>query len=210
MKKSIFLSGIFSVLMTVSAFSQQPQGVTIEPTSSAKEDDWSMSRNAIKLNPLLFLRGDIPLYFEKNFNSKFSVELGAGVTTADYLAMSLEIDSTGFDNLESKIGYSFDVGFRYYASDYAFEPEGLFFGIDYRHQQYFASIDKLDYKRTNNDFRFLIGNLSNFAENAFWEPYLGLGIRQRTSSLDGSTRLNGIVPFLSCGLKIGIYFNTTY
>jgi hypothetical protein len=189
--------------------------------STTKSDHGSLS---IKMNPLIFFRGDIPLYFEKSFSSKFAIEIGAGLTHTDYLAVaSDEIEGFSYKDSEIKaeLGFSGRVGFRYYASNYGFEPEGIYFAIEYRYQHYnsvlnsVGTIDNLNEKlqRTNSDFRLTLGYVNYFDENVYIEPYAGFGIRARSIDrfiTDETTNTinigseSDIVPFLSLGFKIGI------
>jgi len=192
-----------------------------EKGSTTKSNHGSLS---IKMNPLIFFRGDIPLYIEKSFSSKFAIEAGIGLTHTDYLAVaSDEIEGFNYDDSEIKaeLGFSGRVGMRYYASNYGFEPEGVYFAIEYRYQHYnsilssVGTIENLDknLQRTNSDFKLTLGYVNYFDENVYIEPYVGFGIRAR--SIDrfvGDEILNtvtiasenDIVPFLSFGFKIGI------
>lgn len=194
-------------------------------TESQKQETKSNSRNAIKLNPLLFLRGDIPIYFEKNITDKIFIEIGAGVTFRDYLtSTNYNLDDDHDLEYDVKLGYSYRIGLRYYAADFSYEPYGFYFGLSYQSQNYRSVLTSLndledlnnDIKTHNKDFRLEIGYVTTFEESVFLEPYIGLGIRSRkfdeitidsnNSNVYEIEKTNDIVPFLSAGVKIGFSF----
>lgn len=204
----------------------------IEDDAEPQRSEW-FQNTSIKLNPLLFFRGDIPLYFETGMSKNFAFEGGAGFTNTDYVSAASDLFS-GFDyeaiglDLKNKIGYSARIGVRYYASDYGFQSEGFYFGITYRIQTYNSEVIsnltvpafKKDLQRTNNDFRLMFGYVNYFDNNAFIEPYVGLGIRGRaidrigftTDPATGVTEFGSYtdketVPLLTLGFKLGISLN---
>jgi len=228
MKKTYLLALISIVLMNINAIAQNRNVIQLE-MSDDKEEQGSVAKTkhgslSIKMNPLIFFRGDIPLYLEKSFSSKFAIEAGVGLTHTDYLAVASD-EIEGFDykdsDINAELGFSGRVGLRYYASNYGFEPEGVYFAIEYRYQRYnsvlnsLMTIENLDQKlkRTNSDFKLTLGYVNYFDENVYIEPYVGFGIRARSiDRFSGDEVLNtvsitsesDIVPFLSLGFKIGI------
>ncbi len=218
MKKIFILSILGLFLGAPILFAQNGNVIQIEvlKDSDEKQDSTIMGKlhntYAIKLNPLLYFRGDVPLYLEVGITRQFTVETGVGFTHTDYLSAVSEMFK-GFDygisNIHSELGYSARLGFRYYASNYGFEPEGMYFAIEGRRQVYNATLTDINksLKRINNDFRVTIGYVNYFENNVFIEPYLGFGIRARGIDVvtgDTVTRIDDSVPLLSLGFKLGI------
>ena len=247
MKKEYLILAIFLAVSSQFAIAQNRAVVQVELID---EDDQGKSRGSgsafesfsVKLNPLLFFRGNIPIYVEANLSEKAAVEVGVGFTHKDYLDINsswfggynLNIDediTIEKSNITNDIGMSFHLGLRYYASGSSWQSEGPYFGIDYRFQQYnailngyttywngdYATISDLDDKlsRVNHDFKLSFGYLYYFEDNAFIEPYVGMGIRARTIDQFGEVTTGNVssiaffeekekVPFLSLGIKIGI------
>ena len=61
---------------------------------AAQWDTVNCVKNVFKLNPLLFLRGEAPLYYERALSPKISAEVAVGVTFRNYLGGDLT-DSPG-------------------------------------------------------------------------------------------------------------------
>ncbi len=83
------------------------------------------------------------------------------------------------------MGWSGRIGVRYYAANYGYQPEGLYFALDYRMQRYSSTLRSVgsitalnqDLSRINNDVRFTLGYVKYWGDNFFIEPYAGFGIR---------------------------------
>lgn len=54
-------------------------------TTSKKNNKGSTEKNIVKLSPLSFLWGQVPVSYEREINSFFSVEVGVGITTQNFL-----------------------------------------------------------------------------------------------------------------------------
>lgn len=178
---------------------------------------------SVKMNPLLFFRGDIPLYIETTVTSQFAFEVGAGVTIEDYFNFQLYVSDEYSSTIKPELGFSGRVGVRYYAANYGYQPEGLYFGLDYRLQKYNSTLTQAgtvsllnqNLSRLNSDVRLTMGYVNYWGDNFFIEPYAGFGIRSRTMdkatpnetantvSVSSETDL---FPILSLGAKIGIWF----
>ena len=52
---------------------------------AAQWDTVNCVKNVLKINPLLFLRGEIPLYYERALSHRLSAEIAVGVTFRNYL-----------------------------------------------------------------------------------------------------------------------------
>lgn len=229
MKKLVFkLLAISLVLISSSTFSQEGTVAVMEKTET-NENTNSNSIISIKLNPVLFLRGDIPLYFEKNIYNNLTAEAGIGMTLNDYilnLSNDIAWEQESEVGINRSIGYSYRVALRYYASDYNFTSEGMYFELKYRSQVYNAELQNIglienidkSLKHTNNDVLLTVGFVQIFEENAFFEPYVGLGVRSRSYDQINFDKTNDIVtsynveaktdlvPLLTIGVKLGIVF----
>jgi hypothetical protein len=53
--------------------------------TATKHQKRSSERNIIKLSPISFINGFVPVYFERELNSTFAIQVGAGITTRNYL-----------------------------------------------------------------------------------------------------------------------------
>jgi hypothetical protein len=217
MKQLLYIILLIGVYTASYAQNRQVIQMELEEEGSVKKKH---SRMAMKINPLLFFRGDIPVYLESTLTDKISFEVGVGITLTDYI---FELSRSNYEelDLDSRTGYSYRLGFRYYASDYSFEPVGVYFALEHRHQTYNSTLVECgdikniskDLSRKNNDFRLTIGYMNVFEENVFFEPYAGFGLRNRSyneitcTDTDYSIENeNDMVPYLSLGFKVGIIF----
>ena len=122
---------LFLGLTSLVAQNRNVVQVEVVEKNESQKSEW-FQNTSIKLNPLLFLRGDIPLYFEMGMSKDFAIEAGIGFTNTDYVSVGTDLvsgfdyDDAGFD-LKNKLGYSGRIGVRYYASDYGFQSEGFYF-----------------------------------------------------------------------------------
>ena len=228
-KTTLTLFALFLGLTSLVAQNRNVVQVEVVEENESQKSGW-FQNTLIKLNPLLFLRGDIPLYFETGMSKDFAIEAGIGFTNTDYVSFGSDLfsgfdyEAAGFD-LKNKLGYSGRIGVRYYASDYGFQSEGFYFGVTFRHQAYNSEVTstvigagfKQELHRTNNDFSMMFGYVNYFDNNAYIEPYVGLGIRSRaidqlgvyTDPTTGISQFSGVtdvesVPLLSIGFKLGI------
>ena len=180
---------------------------------------------SLKFNPLLFLRGDVPIYIEYGLTSRVGVEVGAGITFTDYLAVDFISNTFSNQSWKSNIGYSARIDFKIYASYFTYQAEGAFFAIGYRHQRYSRelldnfSIDNT-YFTDNNDFKLAFGYVEYFADNIYIEPYIGVGVRYKQfdevsyvyDSISGfnvyeKSKLSKQLPFFYIGFKLGVSLN---
>jgi hypothetical protein len=119
--------------------------------------------NIIKISPLAFLNGYIPVYYERRIADFFTIQAGVGVTTRNYirglLYNALDQDNASNQNIKytwntstsgeiygaedglydyeyrkTKPGYYVSLQPRIYIESDA--PEGYFFGISLDHYQY--------------------------------------------------------------------------
>ena len=192
-------------------------------------------RNIIKVDPLLFLFGDIPLFYERTLNSKFSVEVGVGFTTRDYWKGTL--GSYAYSSFEEErvkhIPHpSFKLAGRFYPAGYA--PEEFYLALEYSYRAHEEEISKkegitrisketINSERIFNEFKLILGSQGawGYSNHFALDYYIGGGIRQRDITdvkEEVSSGLNDIVheyeidrkkdwvPAFYLGVKIGYAF----
>ncbi len=133
---------------------------------NGKKKQHSAELNIIKISPLSFISGFIPVYYERELTPFFSIQVGAGVTTRNYMRGWINTLDEGeeakgtttwnapgnegnynqsnpfeFSNRKANIGYCFSIQPRIF-----FESEGLegsFLGISYDYYHYSTSAKKI-------------------------------------------------------------------
>jgi hypothetical protein len=199
---------------------------------AAQFDTVDCVKNVIKINPLLFFRGEIPIYYERAISPIVSLELGVGVTLRDYLALSLNGDDADDFGAGTEIipNLSYHIAVRYYFLD-DLEPQGLYLQPGLSHLVYGKNIlvqdadgtfsdEKYLDERVYNDIRLLMGyQMLSANSNWLFDLYGGFAYRMRdmqvvTKTTDPNTRLttyateqrNDAVPAVFLGVKLGIGF----
>ncbi len=132
--------------------------------NSNKQSKRSKEANIIKIAPLSFIAGYIPLYYEKELNSFLSIQVGGGITTRNYIKGWLNnmggddnndnlgetkwnvpgnegnynmLDAYDYTRRKADIGYYFSVQPRIY-----FESEGMsgsYVALSYDYYNYASS-----------------------------------------------------------------------
>lgn len=119
--------------------------------------------NVIKLAPFGFISGTFPVYFERRINDFFSVQVGVGLTSKNYLRSAIQKEGNiskitypwgdnssktdaaerlfSFDYRKPSIGYMFSIQPRLYFESEA--PDGSFLGVSYDYYNYKYSIPGL-------------------------------------------------------------------
>lgn len=199
---------------------------------AAQFDTVDCVKNVFKVNPLLFFRGEIPLYYERALTPRLSLEVGLGVTLRNYLALSFVGDDAddfgaGTDIIPNP---SFHIAARYYFVD-DLEPQGWYLQPEFAHLVYTKDIGtkgsdgqftgaKLRDERTYNDLRLLFGFQSlGFTSNWILDFYGGFAYRSRNNiivnerldltSLEYTytvTEKSDNVPAFFLGMKVGLGF----
>lgn len=182
------------------AFAQQdspakkpkPKVVLYKEQLAQQFDTVNCIKNVLKINPLIFFRGEIPLYYERALTPKLSLEAGLGVTLRNYLALSFVGDDADDFGAGTDIipNLSYHIGARWYLTD-DLEPAGWYINPEFAHLTYskdirhkrpdgtFSDKSSLD-ERTYNDVRLLVGYQSiNYSSNWLLDFYGGLGFRNR-------------------------------
>ncbi len=199
---------------------------------AAQWDTVSCVKNVLKLNPLLFLRGEAPLYYERALSPRISAEIAMGVTFRNYMSGELTGDVADDFSAGTHIVAkpSFHAGFRYYISD-DLEPQGVYFQGGFAYLDHSKDISVKDTsghftdqvlrdQRVFNDVRLYLGyqRLSS-TSNWVFDAYCGAGFRNRSMThvserLDltdrtwsyTTTKTHDNVLALFLGIKIGYGF----
>ncbi len=223
--KSIFL---FLLLVAFQVAKSQNRTV-VEMTVTDQKEAKSPKLVSFKLNPTMLLNGNIPVYVEFGLLGRLRLEASAGVTLRDFYgelidgALENSFEDDGGITKQYDLGYSYGLGLRLYASSYTYQPEGVFFGLDYRNFKYNSTITScgdikdlnIGASRVYQDLRLLIGSSYYFDENVFLEYYSGFGLRDRNVDYGICNDLTNTVDIakdqrtvllVSLGLKFGVTF----
>ena len=219
----------------VAAQQPKPRVILYKDRLQAEYDTVDIVKNVIKANPLLFFRGEIPLYYERSLSPNLSVEVAIGVTLRNYLAMSFAGDDADDFGAGTEIvpNLSYQGGLRFYLTD-DLEPQGWYLQPAFAHLSYekiilvrqpdgtFLEDEKLHDVRTFNDIRMLFGYQSlSYGSNWLFDIYGGVAYRDRhmmvvqerldltvsppTYSYDVEERKDRIPAFFA-GVKVGLGF----
>ena len=199
---------------------------------AAQFDTVDCVKNAFKINPLLFFRGEIPIYYEHALTPKLSLEVGLGVTLRNYLALSFVGDDADDFGAGTEIvpNLSYHMGARWYFAD-DLEPVGPYMQVEYAHLTYTKDITAKDStgqftdatyrdERTYNDVRLYYGyQMLGVSNNWLFDVYGGVAFRSRNQvivheTLDLTTdqytyevtESTDNVPAFFLGMKLGIGF----
>lgn len=210
----------------------KPKVLLYKDRMAAEFDTVKVMKNVLKANPLLFFRGEMPLYYERALAPNVSIEIGAGVTLRNYLALSLMGDDADDFGAGTEIvpSLSLRVGIRFYL-EHDLEPQGWYIQPEFGQINYAKDIlisdpaggfkdERLRDRRTYNDIRLLGGYQQlSFSSNWVLDIYGGIAFRVRDrlvvkETLDPATRtfsysqeqLNDWVPAAFLGVKVGYGF----
>lgn len=199
---------------------------------AAQFDTVDCVKNVFKLNPLLFFRGEVPLYYERALSHRLSMELALGVTLRNYMNFSFQGDETDDFGAGTEIvpRPSYHLGARYYTTD-DLEPQGWYVHLEFANLTYAKDIrlkdaegqftdERLRDERVYNDLRLLLGyQMLSSTSNWLFDAYFGLGMRDRhmqvvNDELDPSTGIHtygtdtvdDIIPAAFLGIKVGLGF----
>ncbi len=186
---------------------------------------------SVKLNPLLILAGDMPLYIEQKIARKMSVEVGVGLTYDNMLTQFLDSDRYREDvNRENAMSYSFSGALRYYPSSVYPALEGYYFAPEMRYRSYKANAfeyngDRYEVpqSRTFTDYKLTFGFVDFIEDHILMDFYAGIGIRNReyvnlinpetvfneqTQTMEYYSTRNetSLAPIFSLGFKLGFSF----
>ena len=116
--------------------------------------------------------GDLPVYYERVFLKRLSIEAGIGVLLPYYVQEGFGLIEDEKDIIEPDIGYSLWLHPKYYFTDKA--PEYGYMGFQYRLRNYnLKSGDKIKYKDLTLNFGWHL-----FLGKVFLMEYnIGVGFR---------------------------------
>ncbi|HMU12410.1 MAG: hypothetical protein JST41_09900 [Bacteroidetes bacterium] len=230
------LVAVLFVLLTTGATAQKNKPrtkvVLYKDRIAAQWDTVNCVKNAIKINPLLFLRGEIPVYYERALSAKLSAELGVGVTYRNYINLTIAGDHQDADDFGAGTRIlshpSFHVGLRYYFTD-DLEPQGAYMQAEFAYLKYGKLITEQDStgqlsdrrrtdQRTFNDFRLYFGYQTlGASSNWLFDFYGGVALRLRDMTIVNEKlnvaarqwtydeeRINDMVPAIFLGMKMGL------
>lgn len=213
---------------------EKPKTILYKDRVNAAFDTVNCVKNVFKINPLLFFRGEIPLYYERALTARLSLEVGIGVTYRNYLALSIagdDADDYG-RGVEIQAKPSFHIGGRYY-HQIDIEPQGWYTQLEFAHVEYSKRIlhkdslgrfpedpESSDDVRTYNDLRLYMGyQLFSSSSNWMADIYGGVALRSRNSvkvieTLDLVNdqytyvieETDDTVPAFFLGFKVGLGF----
>jgi hypothetical protein len=180
----------------------------------------------IKINPLLILNGDIPIYVERRIKDQISLEGGIGFTHMDYVTNIFTVNNQNGnpDVRKANPGYSLMVAAKFYPSKYTKALDEFYFGPEIRYRKYNTEVQDcsspssaifIPETRILTDFKLTIGYISYISDRVIVDFYGGIGMRSRNitsySCNSSSTamvlkQVNDMVPVISAGIKLGFGF----
>lgn len=157
-------------------------------------------RFIVKINPLLFFNGQLPVYMETRIGGDFTAEGAVGVTFKDHIGPALNYDVfDGLHDYESDLntknttarpGILLKGAVRYYFGVEDF-PEGFFLGAQVQYSTYNLDFNIPDMGNLNltqsgkiplalsfTDEAIISGYQIEIFEHTYMEFYYGLGARQ--------------------------------
>lgn len=236
-RRSVVLCGVlFLLFQGHRLMAQEKRGETkvllYKDRLAAEWDTVKCVKNVLKINPLLFMRGEIPLYYERALSPRLSLELGVGITVRNYMGNAFSGDLPDDFSATTKIipRLSGHAGFRWYLTD-DIEPQGAyvqgeFAYLDHRKDIFMkdstghVSDNSLPDRKLYNDVRLYLGyQRLSATSNWLWDVYCGVGFRNRAVTrvderLDltertwhySTTEKHENVAALFLGVKIGYGF----
>lgn len=160
--------------------------------SKSQWDTVSVMKNCVKLNPLLFFHGEIPIYFERAVSERISLEVGLGFTSRNHVSLVVNDDeSDDFGaGVEIQPKLATHIALRYYFTD-DLEPYGWYLSPEFATRTYTKIITEKDNsgaltnmlrndERVFNDTKLLLGyQLLGGTNNWLFDMYGGFGLRNR-------------------------------
>lgn len=169
-------------------------------TKKEGNKDVSFRKNALKINPLLYLRGEMPIYYERALTEYISVEAAIGLTFKDYSAGLFDgFNDENYLYDKSKASEkvlsnpSFKLGLRYYAGGLVMD--GFYFAVEYAKRDYTTEVIITDEITTginfttspvvynfkeeanHNEIKLIVGSQEHYYwDNVFIDYYVGVGI----------------------------------
>lgn len=184
----LFKLSLLSIFISLNVAAQTTVYFSKDSTrKSTEKRKGSSETNIIKISPLAFLGGIIPVYFERSINETFSIQLGAGITSKNYIGDAIRqgnddqnnnVSTTRWNdgttdtytnenditkNKKTAIGYFIAIEPRvYFASE---GLEGGFMGISLSSAKYNSTSQKIVTGTTLNGEPKFSGGTFNASEN---------------------------------------------
>ena len=197
MKYSIKLLLIVLLVFATGTLSAQGKGQKMKvvlqgDSASAPGDTVNLVRNVIKLNPFLFLRGEIPIYYERTLSPRLSLVLAGGITNRRALDLphSQELSDDYGAGTKLVTMPAFHAGLRYYLTRdmeaQGFYVQGEFVYLDHSKDMYmkdaqgrYTDVSMRD-QSIYRDQRLYLGyqRLGSYS-NWLFDAYCGVGLRSR-------------------------------
>lgn len=206
--------------------------VTYNKISGYNLPQHNEQKNLFKLNPLLIINGDLPVYYERRVTHNWAIEGSFGVTLKDYLYDFFYFDPNGISDVSMvpdrkyKMGYSISAAPRFYPSGTFEETDIFYFAPEVRFRKYRSQAlksessnssfneDFVDEYRQLIDLKLTFGYITYLDDNIFLEWYGGIGIRMKKQRqavvLEDAyppqtivETVDDIRPIISSGFKIG-------
>ncbi|NND78072.1 MAG: hypothetical protein HKN39_07805 [Flavobacteriales bacterium] len=146
---------------------------------------------AVKINPPLFFRGELPIYLEQKLTGNLSIEAAYAMTIRDLFSGTFDHDLDDLSRqVEVRSGKGYKFALRYYLKS-SEELHGYYVSAEYArkdHKKLFYQEDTLGLitseqildMREITDYKLIFGlqNLSYYS-NFFFDLYAGVGLRQK-------------------------------
>ena len=182
------LALVIAMGLSGNIFSQEPKinkkSITIIEHKAAEEKTVSSSatfmNKAVKINPLLMLRGDLPVSVEFAPWDWLALEAGVGVTFGDIFYSHKAVDNAAVRNL---LGYSLIANFKIFPVSDAFD-QGTYYSFQYSKREYnqeytIPSYPKvLPFKRVVESYTVIYGFQYFINDRWFVDAYGGVGIQK--------------------------------
>lgn len=215
-----FSNGIFKIdtnkSYKVNVFSTDQ----VLPQFNTSQSD--LPKFAIKIDPLLIVAGDIPLFFEAKISKQFSTEFALGFTSSQFNLMNIDMIENAPTDVQAPLGYSIRVAPRFYLPNYDEAINGYYVSTQLLLRKYNSLYDNsngglaqnLELTKQQTDFKLLFG-FQNIEDYAFLlDYYVGIGIRKTSNDMieidgNGDAIVNNIetlLPSFTLGVKIGVAF----
>ena len=171
---------------------QKMRVVLQEDSAAGPSDTVNLVRNSIKINPLLWLRGEVPIYYERAITHRVSLVLAVGITTRNTVGLGLSHEPVDAYSAGTKVIMkpAFHAGLRYYLTK-DMEAQGFYVQGEFVYLDHSKDITLKDARgrftdRTlcdqsiYRDQRLYVG-YQHLASTSNWlfDAYAGLGLRSR-------------------------------
>ena len=142
----------------------------------------------VKINPLVILSGDMPVYVEHQLKDKMSAEVSVGYTYDNTLSDLLDNGNQPDLSItkEGLNSYSLAAALRYYPSEKSNLLEGYYFAPELRFRDYRSKITEiggesfnLKQSRQVFDGKLVIGHIKQTDSGIFFDFYGGVGMRYK-------------------------------